>query len=77
MTSKRVFLQKVTALLTSTTKKGDFTKIKQLFWVFLCHNDHHRKFLGQNANRKYRRSGCTSILTNLLLTLQNDSHECF
>ena len=33
MTSKRAFLQKVTALLTSTTEKEDFT-LKKLFWVF-------------------------------------------
>ena len=31
MMSKRVFLQKVTALLASTTEKGDLTGIKQLF----------------------------------------------
>ena len=41
MTSKRAILQKVTALLTLTTKKGDFTWIKQLFWVFFGHNDRH------------------------------------
>ena len=32
MTSKRTFLQNVTELLTSTTKKWDFTGIKQLFF---------------------------------------------
>ena len=41
MMSKLAFLQKITALLTSTTEKMDFTEIKQLFWMFFCHNDHH------------------------------------
>ena len=56
MTSKRAFFQKVTALLTSTTDKGDLTWIQQLFWLFFCHNDHHGLFLAQNEKkRKYRR----------------------
>ena len=75
MTSKQAFLQNVTALLTSTTEKGDFTCIKQFLGCFsvtpVTMDISELKTQIENIDVQAARA----ILSKLLLTLQNDSHE--